>query len=367
MTRAVITVGMGYGDEGKGATVDALVRATDARLVIRYSGGHQCGHNVVLPNGKSHCFSQFGAGSLAGAETWVDRDVIVEPFAMFSEANALRRILGYTPKIGVHPRCLVTTPYHRIANREIEKRNRHGSCGVGIGETRRMWLQHGSDSLMFEDLRCRGTMADKLWLVRARLREHLWANGVPGDPLCDALSPLQLATEFSARCGVAAMRERPVITGTVVFEGAQGVLLDEYHGDHPHTTWSTVTQRNAVEFCDSASIPYKVLGVIRAYMVRHGAGPLDGEDPKLSFREDHNRTHDWQGRVRYAYHARETLRRSIAIVQPDAIALNHMDQVPDAKVLRDVMADNGIPVAVTGKGQTYLARHWNDTKAIFAD
>lgn len=64
--KAIITVGLGFGDEGKGATVDFLVRERSADLVVRYSGGAQAGHHVVLPDGRRHTFSQFGAGTLAG-------------------------------------------------------------------------------------------------------------------------------------------------------------------------------------------------------------------------------------------------------------------------------------------------------------
>src|ERR1700731_673121 len=65
MRRAIVTVGMGFGDEGKGATVDFLCRPHGADLVVRYSGGSQAGHNVQLPDGRRHTFSQFGAGTLA--------------------------------------------------------------------------------------------------------------------------------------------------------------------------------------------------------------------------------------------------------------------------------------------------------------
>lgn len=86
--RAIITVGLGWGDEGKGSIVDALVRKTGSPLVVRYSGGHQCGHNVVLDGEgpkATHCFSQFGAGTLAGAATYIDRDVLIEPYSFMQE------------------------------------------------------------------------------------------------------------------------------------------------------------------------------------------------------------------------------------------------------------------------------------------
>ena len=68
--KAIITVGLGFGDEGKGATVDYLARSLNADLVVRFCGGAQAGHNVQLPDGGRHTFAQFGAGTFAGARTY---------------------------------------------------------------------------------------------------------------------------------------------------------------------------------------------------------------------------------------------------------------------------------------------------------
>src|SRR5271167_1413742 len=122
MKRAIITVGLGFGDEAKGATVDFLTRKYRADLVIRYCGGSQAGHNVQLPDGRRHTFSQFGAGTLvAGSRrprTWLGPNVIIDPPAMLREAQHLCE-LGIDDPIRlltVHPRCLVTTVWHRTVN-----------------------------------------------------------------------------------------------------------------------------------------------------------------------------------------------------------------------------------------------------------
>src|SRR6516162_6182117 len=123
MRRAIITVGLGFGDEGKGATVDYLARCYEADLVIRYCGGSQAGHNVELPDGRRHTFSQFGAGTLAGASgrprTYLGPGVVIDPPALLHEARHLSE-LGVPDPTGlltVHPRCLVTTIWHRTLNR----------------------------------------------------------------------------------------------------------------------------------------------------------------------------------------------------------------------------------------------------------
>src|SRR5690349_7946013 len=92
MKRAVITVGLGFGDEGKGAAVDYLTRHFEADLVVRYCGGCQAGHNVQLPDGRRHTFSQFGAGTLAGARTYLGPNVVIDPPAMLREAEHLSEL-----------------------------------------------------------------------------------------------------------------------------------------------------------------------------------------------------------------------------------------------------------------------------------
>src|SRR3954470_20685835 len=96
MRRAIITVGLGFGDEGKGATVDYLVRKFEADLVIRYCGGSQAGHNVQLPDGRRHPCSQFGAGTLARTlrrpKTYLGSNVIIDPPALLREAEHLAEL-----------------------------------------------------------------------------------------------------------------------------------------------------------------------------------------------------------------------------------------------------------------------------------
>src|SRR5215813_4385456 len=95
MKRAIITIGLGFGDEGKGAAVDFLVRKLEADLVVRYCGGSQAGHNVELPDGRRHTFSQFGAGTLAAAEpprTHLGPNVIIDLLALAREALHLAEL-----------------------------------------------------------------------------------------------------------------------------------------------------------------------------------------------------------------------------------------------------------------------------------
>src|SRR5882757_7170483 len=113
MRRAILTVGLGFGDEGKGATVDYLTREYNADLIVRYCGGSQAGHNVQLPDGRRHTFSQLGAGTLARSadppRTYLGPNVVIDPPALLREAQHLSELGVDNPTglLTVHPRCLV--------------------------------------------------------------------------------------------------------------------------------------------------------------------------------------------------------------------------------------------------------------------
>ena len=241
MKRAVIVQGLGFGDEGKGATVDFLTRELAADLVVRYCGGSQAGHNVVLPDGRRHAFSQFGAGTLAGAATYLGEQMIINLPAMHKEAQHLLEMTGEDPfrKLAVHPRALVSTVYHQQLNRlrELSRgAGRHGSCGHGIGETRNYWLKHGQDAVVAADLKDRETLAGKMELLRQRvlLEAQELVDRVPSDEhwrLDVFMEPARQVSKELRQMGepLVIQAAMPFYT-TAIFEGAQGVLLDEWRG-----------------------------------------------------------------------------------------------------------------------------------------
>lgn len=343
MQRAVIVQGLGFGDEGKGATVDFLARELRVDLVVRYCGGSQAGHNVVLPDGRRHTFSQFGAGTLAGAATFLGEQMIINPPALDKEAQHLVEMTGRDPflKLAVHPRALVTTTFHQQLNRLRERSrgaSRHGSCGHGIGETRSYWLKYGSDAIFAADLQDRQALRGKLELVRQRalIEAQQFVGQVPDE---DAwrfellLQPTQpVARDLEQLGRPLAFEDTVPACTTAIFEGAQGVLLDEWRGFHPYTTWSTVTLHHAMAMLE-ASAPSEVctLGVTRAFMTRHGAGPLPSHtlylDSNLS--DPGNPTNAWQGTIRHGWLDLVLLRYSAEVTGGllDGIVVNGLDQL----------------------------------------
>ena len=123
---------------------------------------------------------------------------------------------------------------------------------------------------------------------------------------------------------------RLAAAGRVVLEGAQGVLLDEWRGFHPHTTWSTSTFANALDLLSEAGVDADVcrLGVTRTYATRHGAGPFPAEDPSLAplLPEPHNGTGRWQGAFRVGHLDLVLLRYALEVCGgADALAVTHLD------------------------------------------
>jgi adenylosuccinate synthase len=344
MRRAIITVGLGFGDEGKGATVDYLARQHRADLVVRYCGGSQAGHNVQLADGRRHTFAQFGAGTLECIPTYLGPAVIIDPPAMRREARHLAELGVVDPArlLTIHPRCLVATVWHRTLNqlREIARgADRHGSCGQGIGEARRYWLAHGEDAVFAADLRDGHVLRTKLELLRQRMLLELqeFVDRVDNEALRDG-ELWELNSENEARCLAEAAASDLAITAkipsctTAIFEGAQGVLLDEYRGFPPYTTWSTVTPHHAWELVEQMSADeVTMIGVTRAYATRHGEGPLPTYCEEWTARLDDpgNPWNRWQGRLRCGWLDLVLLGYAAAAAGPlDGIAVNHLDQVP---------------------------------------
>jgi adenylosuccinate synthase len=129
----------------------------------------------------------------------------------------------------------------------------------------------------------------------------------------------------------------------VIFEGAQGVLLDEAHGFHPHTTWSTCTFDNALALLDAHGYarPVERIGLLRSYLVRHGPGPFPTEDAAAAGarREPHNASGPWQGPVRSGWPDWVLLRYALAACKgADALALTHLDALDGRSSWRAAVA-----------------------------
>ncbi|MFF0544336.1 adenylosuccinate synthetase [Nocardia thailandica] len=260
--RHIIVVDLGFGDAGKGATVDWLcARLGDVAAVVRFNGGAQAAHNVVA-EGRHHTFAQFGAGTLAGVPTLLSRHMLVEPIALAAEAQRLAALGVASPLalLTIDERALLTTPIHIAANRAREDArgsSRHGSCGRGIGETAAYALDH--DAPRVGDCLRPAVLRRKLDALAAHYAPLIDGSGHTVEPI-DALVAMYGEFARSVRLTGGGELGRLAARGRLIFEGAQGVLLDEWRGFHPHTTWSTVEPRNARALLAEIGAPGYVLG-----------------------------------------------------------------------------------------------------------
>jgi len=359
---ATVVVDLGFGDAGKGTIVDWLVRRDDAAIVVRWNGGAQAGHTVVLDDGRHHTFAQLGAGSFVpGVRSHLARPVVVHPTGLLVEARHLeaRGVADPLDRLTIDPAARVITPWHQAANRLRELARgaaHHGSCGVGVGEAVRDALDHPDDAVLVRDLEGEtGPLRARLARVRERVRVSLGSalTDLRREP--DATRELGVLEDGDVAerwiAAIAPLRGRGLLEDdealtrraagrSIVLEGAQGVLLDEWCGFHPHTTWSTCTVHPALDLLRRAAWDGAIerLGVLRAHATRHGAGPLPTEDPSLGplLPEPHNRSDGWQGAFRVGWPdrvlARYALERSGGL---DGLAITHLDRwarLPDPRV-----------------------------------
>jgi adenylosuccinate synthase len=329
MRRAVVVVDLGFGDAGKGVVTDALVRARGATAVVRFNGGAQAGHNVVLPDGRHHTFAQLSAGTFVpGVRTFLSRHFVVHPPALVAEAASIPGVSDALSRVTVSGEARVVTPFHQAACRlrELARGDgRHGSCGVGIGEVMRDELADPSGVVRMHHLRDARTLRTLLERARERLRASLdYFEGEearvferPVDAWLAALPNIETLADDDFTRKLHSHND-------VIFEGAQGVLLDEWRGFHPYTTWSTCTFDNALELTSGADVTR--LGVIRSYATRHGAGPFPTERKDLDLPEPHNGHGPWQGDFRRGDLDLVLLRYAVeACGGIDALAVTHLD------------------------------------------
>lgn len=344
-----VVTGLAFGDEGKGTTVDYLTRRHGASLVVRHNGGAQAGHNVVASNGEHHCFAQFGSGTFAGANTYLSRYMVVHPGAMLVEARHLERVGVKDPlsRLMIDMEALVITPYHQAYNRLLELSrgaNRHGTCGVGVGATVSDAYDHPNEAIRMEDLAYSSSLRKKLEVIRNRkLSEAEKLIGPKGSMSNEFLEEMAVLTYMDLDDYIRGLRllrskvqvvDQSYLTNalkslpTVIFEGAQGVLLDEWHGFHPHTTYSTTTHANALTLLKEGDYQGEVvrLGILRTYLTRHGQGPFPTQTDSWSRPEPHNSPKGWQGGFRWGQFDAVLARYAIAACKGvDGIVLTHMD------------------------------------------
>lgn len=316
-TKVKVVIGSNYGDEGKGmATCYFSQDAAGKCLNVLYNGGCQRGHTVELPDGTRHVFHHLGSGTLAGADTYFDYGFIMNPIFFVQEWEELHP----DTKCYISPYCRVSTPYDAFINQIVELsrgKDRHGSCGMGIWETRKRY-ESGVLSLKYADL---VSLSDKDIMLHLRcisrhyltnrLKEY-GINNIP-DEYYDLINSYDLAKHYLMDLrkmqSVVEIREFEDIADrydTIVFEGAQGLALDEDNADeYPNVTASKTGPQKPLSMVNDMDCEVEICYVTRSYFTRHGAGKFptccNKNEINPDIEDNTNIPNAFQGEIRYGH------------------------------------------------------------------
>jgi adenylosuccinate synthase len=280
--KTAVIVGAQWGDEGKGKIVDVL--SEDFSVVARYAGGHNAGHTVII-NGKKFILQLVPCGILrSGCRSVIGNGVVLDPVAFLKEVAALRETgVKVDGSLFVSNRAHVILPYHRmieLASENAPGRVKIGTTSRGIGPTYEDKMgRRGLRVADLLDLKLLRTHIENACQEKNMIAHALF-NSEPLDP--DKM--YQEYAEASAKvapfvCDTAALLNQALAQGeSVVFEGAQGTMLDIDHGTYPFVTSSSATSGGAVIGTGVAPTAIDtVIGVTKAYCTRVGGGPFPTE------------------------------------------------------------------------------------------
>jgi adenylosuccinate synthase len=281
-----ILIGAQWGDEGKGKIIDVLTSSAD--VIVRSQGGNNAGHTIVH-GGSTYILHLIPSGILRrGKVCVIGNGVVVDPIALVSEIEHLRKLGVKIGKNLLVSSCAhLVMPYHRLLDEQRELRQGRAKIGTtkrGIGPA--YGDKAARTGLRMSDLMQPRFFAKKL---QAKVREN--------NAILRALGAKPINyDEVNTAYLKAGEKLRPFVTNTVVylhqaiekrkgilFEGAQGTFLDIDHGTYPYVTSSNTTAGGA---CTGTGVPPhrmdRVVGVMKAYTTRVGEGPLPSEDRHLS-------------------------------------------------------------------------------------
>ena len=297
-----VVIGANFGDEGKGLMTDYFVSQFKGKcFVVRFNGGSQASHTVVTPEGKRHKFSHFGAGSFLGAPTYLSCFFIANPMTFLKELAEL----DFLPVVCMDGECLITTPYDMHINQLLEFSRgdkRHGSCGVGINET----VDRSSKKeycLKAKDLRDDTVWRDKFKRIA---EEHYPKRLEEIDQPNPDFHHHMFVEHFEEFISKVTICDHGILENQdIVFEGAQGLLLDQNHRFFPYVTRSNTGFQNVrvlLEEMQRTDEETEVVYVTRSYLTRHGRGPFPTEIDRLPYKnvvDDTNVLHEFQEHLRF--------------------------------------------------------------------
>jgi adenylosuccinate synthase len=331
--KANIVVGVGYGDEGKGITTDFLCSKAKNPIAIRYSGGQQAGHTVMLGD-KKHIHSNFASGTLRGVPSYFTEHTVFYPATIARELQVLKE-KGITPRLVIHPLAKMTTPWDVFENRTDRINLSNGSCGLGINKTMKRnetpFKLYAVDLLNPELLKQKIDNIAKIYYNHEKpmltLNNDRYAEV---KDFYDAIKNIKWEIkdyEF--------LRE----FDELIFEGSQGVMLDMDHGVFPNVTHANTTSKNAHDVLDKLGVTKRhVYYITRCYSTRHGSGPFpDVKMDLVNTEEEINVFNEFQKEFKTAPIDYRLLNQALAYdsiysngkVKSKNLVVTCLDQIPD--------------------------------------
>jgi adenylosuccinate synthase len=277
----VIVIGAQWGDEGKGKVTDLLSKSAD--VVVRYQGGVNAGHTVVV-NGQTFKLHLIPSGILyPDTECIIGSGTVIDPKILIGELDQLEELGISTAKLMIAQTAHVTMPYHRLIDQASEERRgtrKIGTTGRGIGPTYADKSERTGIRVI--DLMDSESLRSQLeWTIKYKnvLLEKLY-DLPPVDPEAVITEYLGYAERLRPHVVDASLKIDNAVRKrhNILFEGAQGTLLDLDHGTYPYVTSSNPVAGGA---CVGAGVGPtmidRVIGVAKAYTTRVGEGPFPTE------------------------------------------------------------------------------------------
>lgn len=284
-----IVIGANYGDEGKGLVSGCLAREASLNnkksLTIFYNGTCQRAHTF---EGEVHrCVA---AGTHYGSDTFYHRQFVIDPISIFL----------FQAKPIIDGECRVILPCDVVRNRSIETNrgsNRHGSCGFGLFEAVKRCKSDPATAIKAKDL-------INSWTLYEKLRDIEKQYGAFSDDLYNMHYFMLAADYIRKNCVITTFANAVENYDTVIFEGGQGLLLDQGNRDcFPHLTPSSTGNAMIAEDVKSLGVTPELFYVSRSYMTRHGNGPMECECRKEeinpAIEDKTNVTNEFQGELRF--------------------------------------------------------------------
>lgn len=324
MGKHIAVIGANYGDEGKGRVVDYFAKKNiedglTQNITVRFSGSNNAAHTVYIDPYKSNVFKLLGSSSYRYPLTYLSKHVSVDVIALKKEIINFNKINDKNVKVVIDPRCQLILPYDVMINqiKEIIRGNdRHGSTGNGLNEsiTRSEFypinvgtIAYSKDFIALAHRRFVKYVNSLYMNDLATVYNHIgidYVKGLKHEDSIDNIHSLIIETLEYENISVDILDLKSY---NCIFEGSQGLLLDEYSKSYPYVTRSNTGVQNLIDISREFDLEInEIVYVSRPYLSRHGSDPgfTDNSEEVLKYFNivDQTNVHnDWQGSMRYDF------------------------------------------------------------------